>query len=238
MKQSKFSEEQVAYALRQAESGTPVGDVCRQLGVSEATFYVWKKRFGHLGVNEVRRVRQLEEENSRLKRLVADLTLDKHMLAEALRKKSEALTSPRARRVVHGNVPDRLSPGVRASAVWPDELVPAEQGSRPDGTADEDPRAGARETTVWLRADLGAATTRGLDRKPKAGETVVPPAGPSATDAGAATKALRAAPRTCIDSNWACGTLEHGFRPRCACRRSPISCAHRRRSVESSESDP
>jgi len=87
MKRSRFSEEQVAYALRQTESGTPVGDVCRQLGVSEATFYVWKKRYGHLGVNEVRRVRQLEEENSRLKRLVADLTLDKHMLAEALRKK-------------------------------------------------------------------------------------------------------------------------------------------------------
>ena len=87
MKRSRFSEEQVAYALRQAESGTPVGDVCRQLGVSEATFYIWKKRFGHLGVSEVRRVRHLEEENSRLKRLVADLTLDKHMLAEALRKK-------------------------------------------------------------------------------------------------------------------------------------------------------
>ena len=87
MKRSRFSEEQVAYALRQTESGTPVGDVCRQLGVSEATFYVWKKRYGHLGVNEVRRVRQLEEENSRLKRLVADLTLDKHMLAEALRRK-------------------------------------------------------------------------------------------------------------------------------------------------------
>lgn len=87
MKRSRFSEEQVAYALRQAESGTPVGDVCRQLGVSEATFYVWKKRYGHLGVSEVRRVRHLEEENSRLKRLVADLTLDKHMLAEALRKK-------------------------------------------------------------------------------------------------------------------------------------------------------
>ena len=77
----------MAYALRQAESGTPVGDVCRQLGVSEATFYIWKKRYGHLGVSEVRRVRHLEEENSRLKRLVADLTLDKHMLAEALRKK-------------------------------------------------------------------------------------------------------------------------------------------------------
>jgi putative transposase len=75
-------------SLRQADAGTAVGDVCRQLGISEATFYVWKKRYGHLGVNEVRRVRQLEDENSRLKRLIADLTLDKHMLAEALRRKS------------------------------------------------------------------------------------------------------------------------------------------------------
>jgi putative transposase len=88
MKRSKFSEEQIAYALRQAESGTPVGDVCRQLGVSEATFYAWKKKYGHLGTTEVRRIRQLEDENMRLKRLVADLTLDKHMLAEALRKKA------------------------------------------------------------------------------------------------------------------------------------------------------
>ncbi len=87
MKRSKFSEEQVAYALRQAESGTAVPDVCRQLGISEATFYVWKKKYAHLGVNEMRRLRQLEDENSRLKRLVADLTLDKHMLSEALRKK-------------------------------------------------------------------------------------------------------------------------------------------------------
>lgn len=86
MKKSRFSEEQVAYALRQAESGTAVADVCRQLGVSEATFYVWKKKFAHLGVGEMRRLRQLEEENHRLKRVVADLTLDKHMLAEALRK--------------------------------------------------------------------------------------------------------------------------------------------------------
>ena len=86
MKRSKFSEEQIAYALRQAESGTPVGDVCRQLGVSEATFYAWKKKYAHLGVSELRRLRQLEDENGRLKRLVADLTLDKHMLSEALRK--------------------------------------------------------------------------------------------------------------------------------------------------------
>ena len=86
MKRSKFSEEQVAYALRQVEAGTAVPDICRQLGVSEATFYAWKKKYAHLGVSELRRLRQLEDENARLKRLVADLTLDKHMLSEALRK--------------------------------------------------------------------------------------------------------------------------------------------------------
>ena len=64
-----------------------MADVCRQLGVSEATLYVWKKKYAHLGVSELRRLRQLEEENTRLKRLVADLSLDKHMLSEALRKK-------------------------------------------------------------------------------------------------------------------------------------------------------
>ena len=88
MKKSKFSEEQIAYALRQAESGTAVADVCRQLGISDATFYVWKKKFAHLGVSELRRLRSLEEENTRLKQVVADLTLDKHMLSEALRKKA------------------------------------------------------------------------------------------------------------------------------------------------------
>ena len=87
MKKSKFNEEQIAYALRQAESGTAVVDVCRQVGVSEATFYVWKKKFAHLGVSELRRMRSLESENARLKQVVPDLTLDKHMLAEALRKK-------------------------------------------------------------------------------------------------------------------------------------------------------
>lgn len=88
MKKSKFSEEQIAYALRQAETGTAPADICRQLGISEATYYAWKKKFAHLGVNEVRRLRSLEDENARLKRLVAGLTLDKHMLAEALRKKA------------------------------------------------------------------------------------------------------------------------------------------------------
>ncbi len=87
MKRSRFTEEQVTYALRQAEAGTPVADVCRQLGIAEATFYLWRKKYASLGISEVRRLRQLEEENSRLKRVVADLTLDRHILQEALRRK-------------------------------------------------------------------------------------------------------------------------------------------------------
>jgi putative transposase len=87
MRKTAFTEEQVAHALRQAEAGTPVAEVCRKLGISEQTFYRWKKKFAGMGVAELRRLRQLEEENRQLKQLVADLTLDKHMLQEVLRKK-------------------------------------------------------------------------------------------------------------------------------------------------------
>jgi putative transposase len=87
MKKSRFTEEQITYALRQAESGTPVADVCRQLGVSEASFYVWKKKYSKLGLTELRELRQLRDENACLKRVVADLTMDKHILGEVVRKK-------------------------------------------------------------------------------------------------------------------------------------------------------
>ena len=70
-KGKRYSEEQITYALRQAEGGTPVAEVCRQLGVSEASFYLWKKKYGKLGITEIRELRQLRDENTRLKRLVA-----------------------------------------------------------------------------------------------------------------------------------------------------------------------
>ena len=76
-----------SFPERQVEQGTPAAEVCRKLGISEQTFYTWKKRFAGMGVAELKRVRQLEEENRRLKSVVADLTLDKHMLQEVLRKK-------------------------------------------------------------------------------------------------------------------------------------------------------
>jgi putative transposase len=87
MKRSKFTESQVVFALRQAETGVKVSEICRKMGISEATFYNWKKKYGGVGINELRRLRQLEEENSRLKQLVADLSLDKHMLQDVLKKK-------------------------------------------------------------------------------------------------------------------------------------------------------
>jgi len=90
MKKSKFTGEQIAFALRQAEVGTPVAEVCRKMGISEATYYRWKQLYGGLGPSELRKMRQLEEENQKLKRLVADLSLDKAMLQEVLAKKFSA----------------------------------------------------------------------------------------------------------------------------------------------------
>ena len=87
MKKSNYTEEQIAFALKQAELGTPIEEVCRKMGISDATFYNWRKKFGGLGPSEVRRLKQLEEENAKLKRLVADLSLDKAMLQDVLAKK-------------------------------------------------------------------------------------------------------------------------------------------------------
>ena len=87
MKKSRYTAEQIAFALRQAEGGAPVLEVCRKMGVAEQTFYRWKKKFLGMGVAEVRRLKVLEEENRKLRQLVADLSLDKQMLQDVLRKK-------------------------------------------------------------------------------------------------------------------------------------------------------
>jgi putative transposase len=87
MKSSRYTAEQVAFAMRQAESGTSVPEICRKMGIAEQTFYRWKKKYTGMGVAEVRRLRVLEEKNRKLKQLVADLSLDKQMLQDVLRKK-------------------------------------------------------------------------------------------------------------------------------------------------------
>ena len=88
MKSSRYTPEQVAFAMRQAESGTSVSEICRKMGIAEQTFYRWKKKYGGMGVADVRKLRILEEENRKLKQLVADLSLDKQMLQDVLRKKA------------------------------------------------------------------------------------------------------------------------------------------------------
>ena len=87
MKRKRYTEEQIAFALRQHESGTTVSEIIRKLGITEQTFYRWKKKYAGMGVPEVRRLKQLEEENRKLKQLVADLSLDKSMLQDVLSKK-------------------------------------------------------------------------------------------------------------------------------------------------------
>jgi putative transposase len=88
MPRKGHTEEQIIYALRQAEGGKKVGEICRELGVSQQAFYSWKRRYAGLGLNELRELRQLREENRKLKTIVADLTLDKHILQEVLSKKA------------------------------------------------------------------------------------------------------------------------------------------------------
>ena len=87
MKRSKFTEAQIAFILRQAEEGTAVGEVCRKAGISEATYYNWRKKYAGLTPSEMKRLRQLEEGDGKLKKIVADLSLDKAMLQDVIRRK-------------------------------------------------------------------------------------------------------------------------------------------------------
>jgi len=87
MKASRFSEAQIAFVLKQAEDGAAIAEVCRKAGISQATYFNWKKKYAGLLPSEMKRLRQLEEENSKLKRIVADLALDKAMLQDVLSKK-------------------------------------------------------------------------------------------------------------------------------------------------------
>jgi putative transposase len=87
MKASKFTDAQKAFIIKQGEDGVPVADVCRKAGISQATFFNWRKKYGGLMPSEVRRLRELEAENGRLKKIVADLSLDKEMLQDVIKRK-------------------------------------------------------------------------------------------------------------------------------------------------------
>jgi putative transposase len=86
-RKSKFTEQEIVYALKQVEAGVPLRELCRKYGVSEQTFYRWRSKYGGLTTSELQRLKQLEQENKQLKKLVADLSLDKHVLQEVIAKK-------------------------------------------------------------------------------------------------------------------------------------------------------
>lgn len=126
MKKTRYTEEQIAFALKQAETGTRVEEVCRKMGISEATFYNWKKKFGGMGVTKLRRLCQLEEENQRLKRLVADLSLDKVMLQEVIKKSSEAGSEASGGTFSAGGLPYQCPAGMRTADAEQNRLPLAE----------------------------------------------------------------------------------------------------------------
>ncbi len=115
MRKSRFTEDQIAFALKQAELGIGVEEVCRKMGISDATFYVWRKKYSGVGPSELRRLRQLEQENRQLKQIVADLSLDKAMLQAVVTKKSEPLGSPGAGAGVDAAL--RVQPAQRAAGL-------------------------------------------------------------------------------------------------------------------------
>lgn len=148
MKKFRYTHEQIAFALKQAETGTPVAEVIRRMGISEQTFYRWKKVYGGLGVGELRRLKQLEDENRQLKQLVADLSLDKHILQNVLEK--NALTPGRRRELVANvQASDAVSEGRGCSALGVERSSVRYISHKPDQTS-----------LVMRIRDLAATRTR------------------------------------------------------------------------------
>jgi putative transposase len=149
MKKSKFTEQQIAFALQQVETGTKVKDVVRKLGITEQTFYRWKRKFGGLGPSDLRKLRLLEEENRKLKQVVADLSLDKAMLQEVIGKNSEGRSEEPTRSLPAGQLSGQRTSSMQSSSAGPFELSSQVRAQGPCRLATED--SGARRSTGSLR---------------------------------------------------------------------------------------
>ena len=214
MKKKRFTEEQIAYALAQESTGQTIAEICRKLGVSEQTFYRWKKKFGSMGVAEVRRLKQLDDENAKLKRLVADLSLDKAILQDVLRKKSDSRPAPRAGRVRAGCLPgDGATCVPRAVHVAGDDPLRVCQ-AWPGGAAhaDQGDRRGTPE--LGLAADPRAAAPRGLAGQPQANGAPLSPGRPEFEAESTSASKGRGDARAVGRSDAQGRALEHGLQAR------------------------
>ena len=160
MKKKRFSVEQITAVLQQVGGGVPVWDVCRQVGISEQTFYRWKKVYGGMPPSEARELKQLRDENTKLKRLVADLSLDKVMLQDVFKKGSKARQTARGHAVIGGPLLDQHASGLsRRGGDTILGVLPEPQGPA-DGVAPADARAGANARAVRPPAPPGLALAR------------------------------------------------------------------------------
>ena len=162
MKKSKFTEQQIAFTLRQAETGTKVKDIIRKLGITEQTFYRWKKQYGGLAPSELKKMKQLEEENRRLKHMVADLSLDKAMLQDVIEKHFEALAEAQSRDLPAAELSSQrasILPHLTVDSI--DPSIPIRSyGLR--GTEAENSRYRHGPAAVWISSNTHSAAARGL----------------------------------------------------------------------------
>lgn len=223
MKKSRSTEEQIAYVLRQAEAETPVQDVWRGLGISKATFYVWKKKYASLGVSELRKLRQLEAENARLKRLVADLTLDKHLLPEVIAKKSSEAVTPQGNHSLDPRaIPGQFRQGVSAGIDQPRGMVSAKHGEGSVGLANAHPGDCDEPAEIWIPTDPCSASSRGLEGQPEASPPAIPFGRAASANAGSKEQAPESASGAGTTGNGSQRTLEHGLRARSAQRQAGV----------------
>jgi putative transposase len=179
MKKSRFTEQQIAFALQQAETGTSVEEVCRKLGISQATFFRWKKVYGGLMPSEVRKLKHLEEENARLRKLVADLTVDKEMLSEVIKKSSDLASRPRDDRLrsqlLQGLCETGVSRSSRLQSHLPLPLGPAEPGAAAQAHSRDRRDAGP----LWIPPHPHRSAARGLACEREAGTPSLLPGRPA-----------------------------------------------------------
>jgi putative transposase len=212
MKKSKFTEEQILFALKQADAGQAASDVCRQMGISEATFYNWKKRFGNLGLPEVRELRQLRDENARLKRLVADLTLDRHVLQEVIKKRSSGDAAPGDRAMASGMLPIEHPTLVPADVAGAECLVLPLARPRQQWAAAADARARHGAAALRVRAPSHSARPRRLASRPKPRTSALQAGGPAGSNESASAQANQSASRADAYSHPTRRILGDGFR--------------------------